>query len=300
MGRIMTALPHEVERFLQHLRASRGLSANTEASYQLDLQDFFKNGGSLAATQASIEQYLSGFATRKEPLGASTQARRRSCLRSFFAFLVEEGDLSENPTLRVTVPKKPQRLPKALTESEVRRMIEFAAGEQPMQLRLQAILTLLYGSGLRISELATLKVADIQQGEGDLIQVTGKGDKTRLVPLGNVAAVAVNAWLERGRPRMNGAGSVWLLPSPNGKTPLTRQRLFQLIKQTGASCGVKVAPHYLRHSFATHLLEHDADLRAVQLMLGHASLNTTQIYTKVASNRVKNVLEKYHPLAKGR
>jgi integrase/recombinase XerD len=297
----MQKLPSEAEMFLEHLRVARGLAANTEASYQLDLQDFFASvGAGIKAGKNDIESYLNSLAKRKPPLSASTQARRRSCLRSFFAFLVEEGDLSENPTLRVTVPKKPQRLPKALTESEVRRMIEFAAGEQPMQLRLQAILTLLYGSGLRISELAGLKVADIQQGEGELIQVTGKGDKTRLVPLGNVAAVAVNAWLERGRPRMNGSGSVWLLPGPSGKAPLTRQRLFQLIKQTGASCGVKVAPHHLRHSFATHLLEHDADLRAVQLMLGHASLNTTQIYTKVASNRVKNVLETYHPLAKGR
>ncbi|HEX2859684.1 MAG TPA: tyrosine recombinase [Alphaproteobacteria bacterium] len=297
----MDNLPQEAEAFLEHLRVGRGLSANTEASYQLDLQDYFKHvPDGLKADKAVIENYLNGFAKRKEPLSASTQARRRSSLRSFFKFLVERGWAAENPTLRVTVPKKPLRLPKALTESEVRRMIEFAAGEAPMQLRLQAILTLLYGSGLRISELAGLKVADIQQGEMQLIQVTGKGDKTRLVPLGNVAAVAVAAWLEKGRPRLGGSGSVWLLPGPSGKAPLTRQRLFQLIKETGAGCGVKLSPHHLRHSFATHLLEHDADLRAVQLMLGHASLNTTQIYTKVASNRVKNVLETYHPLAKGR
>jgi integrase/recombinase XerD len=294
----MERLPEEAEAFLEQVRAGRGLSANTEAAYRADLMDFVAAlPGWKEASKAALEGYLNSLA--RKGLSAGTQARRRACLRGFYGFLVARGWRADDPSRRVAAPKKPQKLPKALDEAQVRRMLQFAAGEQPAQLRLQAILTLLYASGLRVSELAGLTLADLVP-EQAVLQITGKGGKTRLVPLGAVAEVAVAAWVRRGRPHMAGAGSGWLLPGPSGRAALTRQRIFQLVQAAGAACGVKLSPHHLRHSFATHLLEHDADLRAVQLMLGHASLNTTQIYTKVASNRVKNVLETYHPLAKGR
>ncbi|MFZ2587744.1 MAG: tyrosine-type recombinase/integrase, partial [Alphaproteobacteria bacterium] len=152
---------------------------------------------------------------------------------------------------------------------------------------------------LRVSELTALTLADVDDAEQGLLRVTGKGEKTRLIPLGSGAEEALKAYLTFARPHMPGATSRWVFPSPQHGKALTRQRMWQLIEQAGQSVGIPVAPHHLRHTFATHLLEHDADLRAVQLMLGHASLNTTQIYTKVAGERLRDTLETYHPLSKG-
>jgi integrase/recombinase XerD len=148
-----------------------------------------------------------------------------------------------------------------------------------------------------VSELCDLTLDAVAEGEGVVLRVTGKGSKTRLVPLGEVAAGTLQQYLKDARPKLKGANGPWVFAGPSGQAPLTRVRIFQLLKEAGERVDVKVAPHHLRHTFATHLLQNDADLRAVQLMLGHASLNTTQIYTKVAGERLRETLEKHHPLS---
>lgn len=295
----MSAEPREIALFGEHLAVARGLSPNTVAAYMRDARDFAKfTKNRLAVEGAAVEGYLSHLA--KAGQAARSQARHLSSLRTLYRFLMERGMVSDDPTAAVAAPKLPKSLPKALSGSEMKKLLMTAEGESPEQVRLRAIFHLLYASGLRVSELVGLRLSDFEEGEAGLLRVTGKGDKTRVVPLGGVAAGTVLAYLEAARPHLPGSGGPWLLASPKGKGHLTRQRVFQLIQAAGRSVGVKVAPHHLRHTFATHLLEHDADLRAVQLMLGHASLNTTQIYTRVAGKRLQETLERHHPLSKGK
>jgi site-specific recombinase XerD len=178
-------------------------------------------------------------------------------------------------------------------------LLTAAVGNTPPQVRLRTILVVLYATGMRISELASLTTADVVEGEGLTLRVTGKGQKTRLVPLG-VASQVVDVYLKTARPHLRGSSSGWLFPSPSGRAGLTRARLWQLVAAAGQRVGLPLThPHQLRHSFATHLLNGQADLRAVQLMLGHASLTTTQIYTKVTTDRARAALDQFHPLSKG-
>jgi integrase/recombinase XerD len=298
----MTLMP-ELELFREHLMVGRGLSANTVAAYMRDAADFTAFSKNRLAVEAKVvEAYLAKLA--KDGQAAKSQARHLSTLRTMYRFFLDRGVVADDPTAAVAAPKLPKSLPKALSGLEMRKLLSTAEGETPEQVRLRTIFHLLYASGLRVSELVNLTLADFDEGEGGLLRVTGKGGKTRLVPLGGVAAQTVLHYLEFARPHLPGSGSDWLFGSPRGKGGgkghLTRQRVFQLIQKAGKMVGVKVAPHHLRHTFATHLLEHDADLRAVQLMLGHASLNTTQIYTRIAGKRLQETLERHHPLSKGK
>lgn len=284
-----------VEQFLEYLAVQRGSSANTVMAYRRDLEDFAAFSPPVAqVTEHVLKGYLADLSKRE--LSARTQARRLSGLRSFFRYLVNQGEVKEDPTKHVKLPKLPQALPKALSVEAMQKLLSVAQGSKPQQLRLRLILELLYATGLRISELTHLKVSDIIAGEDEVLRITGKGDKTRLVPLGENTGITLALYLEHARPTFNKQGD-WVFPSARAGKPLTRQRMFQLIKQAGEQVGVSVAPHHLRHTFATHLLDNNADLRAVQLMLGHASLQTTQIYTKVAGSRLQEVLETHHPLS---
>lgn len=292
-------LPPEVTAFAEHLLVARGMSANTLAAYKRDVADFMAFSANRVAVNAgTVEAYIADLARRGQH--PRSVARRLSALRSFYRYLLEQGAVAEDPTQEAASPKLPKSLPKALSGAEMKRLLEVAEGAQPEQRRLKAMLYLLYAAGVRVSELVGLTTAAVDEAlEQGLLQVTGKGDKTRLVPLGEAAATTVQAYVCEGRSRLPGAGSPWLFASPQNGRALSRQRVFQLIRAAGEMVEVRVAPHHLRHTFATHLVEHDADLRAVQLMLGHASLNTTQIYTKVASDRLRDTLETYHPLSKG-
>jgi len=284
-----------IDAFAEHLYAVHNLSPHTVAAYRADLQRFQPYIPSAAATtRADVQAYMGEFST----LSATTQARHLSSLRNFFKFLMKRGDINHNPAADIPARKRPQTLPKALSQQDMRRLIDATRTKNPKDIRFQLMLHLLYGCGLRVSELTSLTTQDFaSMGEG-MLRVTGKGGKTRFVPLGQVTAATAYLYLEQARGQLPFSHTKWLFPSPRSGKPLTRQWGFRLIQTQGQQHGFTLSPHMLRHSFATHLLENEADLRAVQLMLGHASLTTTEIYTKVTDSRQRQALEDYHPLSK--
>ncbi len=294
------ASAREAQAFVEYLAVARGASPNTVAAYGRDVREYlgFLKQDAATAVQADVEKWL-GFLAKKDN-GARSSARKLSAVRKFYAFLQERGWVENDPTEGVPLPKLPQTLPKALSTDEVKKLLLAPLGMTPAEVRLRLMIQLLYATGLRVSELCGLTLDAVAEGEGVVLRVVGKGGKTRLVPLGEVAAGTMHDYLKDARPKLKGANGPWVFASPSGHMPLTRVRVFQLLVEAGERVGVKVAPHHLRHTFATHLLANDADLRAVQLMLGHASLNTTQIYTKVAGERLRETLEKHHPLNVGR
>ena len=290
----------ELQTYVEYLTVMKGASPNTVMAYKRDVRDFlnFMACESGAVTAAGIEKWL-GFLAKggggREANGARSTARKLSSVRGFYTYLRDRGWATTDPTEGVPLPKLPQTLPKALSMADVKKLLLAPVGNGPSEVRLKLIIQLLYATGLRVSELVGLTLDAVADGEGVVLRVTGKGGKTRLVPLGEVAAGTLYDYMKNARPKLKGSTGPWLFAGPSGAA-LTRVRVFQLLKEAGARVEVYVAPHHLRHTFATHLLANDADLRAVQLMLGHASLNTTQIYTKVAGERLRETLEKHHPL----
>jgi integrase/recombinase XerD len=293
------------EVFHEMLTAERNASANTLDAYRRDLKDAadaLRNQGDLADVPVdALRGYLESLGRQK--LKPATAARRLSALRQYFKFLVTEGLRADDPTAALDAPKRGRPLPKVLSETEVAAMIEAAAREdKAAALRLGALMELIYGSGLRVSELVSLPLAAARRDQPFLV-VRGKGAKERLVPLGEAARQALAAYLEvRGKflPRSIKA-SPWLFPSSGDSGHLTRQRLGQLLKDAAAKAGIdpaRVSPHVLRHAFATHLLDRGADLRALQKMLGHSDIATTQIYTHVATGRLAALVAEAHPLAR--
>lgn len=290
-----------IDQFLHYLAAERRLAQNTLAAYHDDLAAFFafaaqkRRVRDIAEINAeTIRAYLShchdrGVATR-------SNARRISALRAFFRFLLREGIVGEEPTALIDLPKPGRPLPKVLTVSEVTKLLAAAAGDTPLALRNHAMLHLLYATGLRVSELVTLPVAAVQLTAGHL-RIRGKGDKERLVPFGEAARERLEAYLRDGRPPLLKKKRSDILFLTSRATAMTRLRFWQIVQESVAACGIQkeISPHVLRHSFATHLLEHGADLRAVQMMLGHADIATTQIYTHVDAGRLKSIHRKYHP-----
>lgn len=285
-----------IDRFLEMMAAERGASPNTLTAYRRDLEqaaDGIK--GSLGqADAAALRELMADYRS----LAASSAARKLSALRQFFAFLLDEGERTDNPALDIARPATRRPLPRILTHDDVERLFEqagqAAAGEAPpAAIRMLLLLELLYGSGLRASELVSLPRRAVA-AEREYLIVRGKGGKERLVPLSQRARAALTRWL----PLVPDA-SPWLFPS--GKDHISRVRLFQMLRELAARAGVdpsKVSPHVLRHAFATHLLEGGADLRALQLMLGHADIATTEIYTHVDSRRLVELVNKRHPLAR--
>ncbi|HKY79868.1 MAG TPA: tyrosine recombinase [Sphingobium sp.] len=284
-----------IDRFLEMMAAERGASRNTLLAYRADLMAAAEIVGGLGtATKAAIGELSSAWAA----LAASSVARKASALRAFYAFLEEEGLRVDNPSAALPRPVTRRPLPKILSTKEVDALFalieEKLAVEHPLRLdlRLSALIELLYGSGLRASELVSLPRRALATDQPFVI-LKGKGARERLVPISDRARAAVAAWLAHVP-----ADSPWLFPS--GKSHVSRIRLYQMVKALAAAAGIapeRVSPHVLRHAFATHLLEGGADLRALQSMLGHADIGTTQIYTHVDSRRLVELVNSRHPLA---
>lgn len=300
--------PRHLDGFLDLLIAERGAAANTVAAYRRDLDDlqsFLKRRGvadAAIAETADLRAWLTSLADTG--LAASTQARRLSAVRQFYKFLVAEGINARDPAAILDSPRQGRALPKILSEAEVDRLLEAARQtDDPEGRRLSCLLELLYATGLRVSELVGLKWPPARQAERFLL-VRGKGNKERLVPLSPAAIAALDSY-SAVRDAFLGRSqtSPWLFPSHGAEGYLTRQRFGQVLKDLAVKAGLdpaKVSPHVLRHAFASHLLAHGADLRAVQQMLGHADIATTQIYTHVMEERLQRLVRDHHPLATAR
>ncbi len=300
---------HHIEAFLEMMAAERASARNTIVAYGKDLADaegfLLERGADLSRAGAEdVEAYFVELGARG--LAPATAARRRAAVRQFYRFALSEGWRADDPSRRVDAPRPGRPLPKLLSRAEVEALIA-AAGEKDgaAGLRLACMVELLYASGLRVSELLALPLAAIARDPA-FVTVKGKGGKSRLAPLNDAARAAVHAYLEvRGRYLPPGVKtSPWLFPSPRGAGGrLTPRRLGQMLDETALSAGIdpaKVSPHVLRHAFATHLLEGGADLRVVQTLLGHADIATTQIYTHVTSERLREAVVRAHPLSTGR
>jgi integrase/recombinase XerD len=294
------ALAEVRDAFLSHLLAERALSRRTVDAYACDLLDFLtfaaRSGvqapGALRRT--TISAYL--LASRRRGLASTTVARRLAAIRSWVGFLVREGAIGSDPMLDIAQPRLPRRLPDVLTVEEVERVLAQPRGDGPQVLRDRAVLEMLYAAGLRVSELVGLDVGDVRL-DVELVRCLGKGSKERVVPMGSQAVRAVQRYLAHARPALAGRrpSAALFLNRRGGR--LTRQSVWMLLKSSAAQAGLRksIHPHTLRHSFATHLLDGGADLRAVQEMLGHASVTTTQIYTHLTRSRLRDVYRRAHP-----
>ncbi len=291
-----------LDRFLHFLLVEKGLSQNTLEAYSRDLIQYFrfldKQGiTNLLQTQAdTLYEYLGTLRTRK--LSGRTQARILSALRSFYRFLQEESLRKDNPTLPLQGPKPRRTLPHTLSELEVETLIHQPKTESPRGLRDAAMLEVLYATGLRVSELISLTLDQLEL-EAHLIRTIGKGSKERLVPIGKAATRCLTEYLDKGRPPLLKYPMAPYVFLNNRGGRLSRQGFWKILGQYGRQAGIlkKISPHTLRHTFATHLLEGGADLRSIQTMLGHADISTTQIYTLVTHEHLREAYRRYHPRA---
>ena len=300
---------NQIEAFLEMMAVERAAARNTLTAYGRDLADaeaFLRaHGLDLMQAQApDVEAYFAAMGQRG--LSPATAARRRAAVRQFYRFAVDEAWRTDDPARRVEAPRRGQSLPKVLTRDEVEGLIAAAgARDGAAGLRLACMVELLYASGLRVSELLSLPLAAVARDPA-FVTVKGKGGKTRIAPLNDAARGAVKLYLDvrRGYLAPGLKESPWLFPSPRGgDARLTTRRLAQMLDEAAVTAGIdpaRVSPHVLRHAFATHLLEGGADLRAVQTLLGHADIATTQIYTHVAEARLQETVLRSHPLGKGR
>ena len=297
-----------VEAFLEMMSAERGASRNTLDAYRRDLTAFEESVDDLKqATREDIKRYLAKLA--RSGAAATSQARRLSTLRQFFSFLYSEGTRGDDPTLAVEAPRRARPLPKILSPEDVNALITAARGKAEHSAegkRLLCLVEMFYAAGLRVTELVTLPLAAVKRRDNFLF-VRGKGGKERVAPLNGEARDAIRTYLDvraEFLPRSrNAAAERYLFPSRGAEGHITRRRCHQMLKELAVDAGVdpdKLSPHVLRHAFATHLVEGGADLRSVQTMLGHSDISTTQIYTHVASERLKRVVNTAHPLAKKR
>jgi integrase/recombinase XerD len=293
-------LERHLPLFLDYLSAEKGLAPNTLEAYRRDLAGFgaFLARKSVDAGEVSrgdVVAYLG--ARRAEGMSPRTLARETSALRGLYGFLAAEKVVPEDPTADLTNARRWAMLPKTLSEDEVQKLLDAPDVATPKGLRDRAMFELLYACGLRVSELSALPIESLRLNEG-FVLVRGKGSKERIVPVADSAGRWVKRWLAEGRDTQ-GAGSRWVFPGTKGR-PVTRQTVFLALKAAAVKAGLAaaaVSPHVLRHAFATHLVDHDADLRAVQLMLGHADIATTEIYTHVSRSRVRKVYDRTHPRA---
>ncbi|GAA4999474.1 site-specific tyrosine recombinase XerD [Pseudoluteimonas lycopersici] len=297
-----------IAAFLDAFWAERGAGAATLASYRRDLAGLGRwarasgrRGGLAHADAALLYDYLAHRSA--EGYSARSNARLLAALRAFFAHQAQRGIRTDDPTALLLPPRQPRPLPKALSESEIESLLAAPALDTPAGLRDRAMLELMYAAGLRVSELVGLPANAVNLRQG-VVRVTGKGGKDRLVPLGEEAMHWLRRYLDEARPRLDkGAASARAALDPPlflgpKRAALTRQQFWRLVKQSALAAGIaprRISPHGLRHSFATHLLNHGADLRVLQMLLGHGSLSTTQIYTHVAKQRLKNLHAQHHP-----
>ncbi|MCD7100258.1 site-specific tyrosine recombinase XerD [Stenotrophomonas sp. MMGLT7] len=296
-----------IGRFLDAAWAEHGLSKSTLASYRRDLEGLARwrdgaGGGLAGVDREGLFDYLA-WRTR-QGYSPRSNARLLSTLRAFFAQLVRRGERGDDPSALLDSPRLPRSLPKALAESQIEALLDAPAIDIPLGLRDRAMLELMYAAGLRVSELVGLPVNAVNLRQG-VLRVTGKGSKERLVPLGEESQYWLQRYLDQARPQLSGRKAV---PADgSGQVPMfidaalrpvTRQQFWVLVKRYAAAAGIdpaRISPHGLRHSFATHLLNHGADLRALQMLLGHSSLSTTQIYTLVAREHLQRLHSKHHP-----
>lgn len=287
-----------VDEFIYYMRVERGLSPNTIQSYSNDLMRFIKfvedKGIRLDnITHEQINEYIAqigNFLSRK------STARNLSAIKGFFRFLVSEGFLTTNPTRLIATPKIPRRLPEILTYQEVEHLLNQPDISTPTGQRDRAMMELLYATGLRVSELVNLRMENVNLQAG-YVRIMGKGSKERMVPFGDKASKAIKEYIRDGRPRLGkDTKTSYLFLNKRGK-PLTRQGFWKILRAYGLKAGIKkhLTPHKLRHSFASHMLEGGADLRSVQVLLGHEDISTTQIYTHITRERLKQIHERYHP-----
>ncbi|MDX1754459.1 MAG: site-specific tyrosine recombinase XerD [Marinobacter sp.] len=290
-----------IERFCEAIWLEEGLGENTRSAYRSDLERLAawlleRPGGKTlaAAVRSDLLEWVSrGMAEGRK---SSTAARRLSCLRRFYRYLLREGVIQEDPTLRIDSPKLPKRLPDTLSEAEVEALLNEPDPAVAIELRDKAMLEILYGCGLRVTELVTLRVDQVNLRQG-VVRITGKGGKERLVPLGEEGVDWLLRYMKIGRGALlKGRASDDLFPG-NRACAMTRQAFWHRIKQYAVRAGIHkhLSPHTLRHAFATHLLNHGADLRVVQMLLGHSDLSTTQIYTHVARQRLQSLHRTHHP-----
>ena len=296
-GLEITAL---IDQFLNYLLVEKGLSRATLESYSSDLlrfADFMDRNGRGTVSQEDTPLLLKHLINlRSEGLGARSRARHLVSIRGFYGFLVQEKLLALDPAKLLDLPKTALKLPDVLSVDEVRRLLNAPDTLKPQGVRDAAMLEVLYAAGLRVSELIHLKIQDVHLDAG-FVRVLGKGSKERIVPIGQYAREKVLFYLENARGRMVGdRASAFLFVARAGR-PMTRQAFWKQLRRYAVSTGLfkKVTPHSLRHSFASHLLEGGADLRAVQIMLGHADISTTQIYTHVTRDRLKELHRRFHP-----
>lgn len=287
-----------LEPYLQHLRVERGLSANTLESYRLDLESYLRylrtrGRDPLAVTREDLTAYLWSRKSKGEQ--ATSLARYMASLRSLYRFWVAEGRIPRDPTALLVSPRLPERLPKYLTLPELNRLFAAVSGRSPSDVRLRAMLELMYAAGLRVSELVSLPVDQVDLSV-HYVRVRGKGGKERVVPIGERARLAVEAYLMI-RPQT--PASVKALFLSNRKHAMSPVQFWRWVRQAALRAGIAktVTPHVLRHSFASHLVQHGADLRAVQEMLGHSSISTTQIYTHVGQTHLQQAHRTFHPRA---
>lgn len=290
-----------VEKFLLHLNIERGLARNTQEAYRRDLfrfRDYLqeKDIDLTGLQEAELSSYLCYL--REQGLSPRSLNRALSCLRGFFRFCLEEGVMRIDPTLIMQAPRFHPHLPETLSLEEVEKLLQAPSGDDPRALRDKAMLEVLYATGMRVSELVGLPLNSVDLVVG-YVRCVGKGSKERIVPLGSSAVEHLRRYLELSRPRLLGNRlSPYLFVGRRGR-PLTRQCFWGLIRRYANQAGIarRVSPHMLRHSFATHLLQRGADIRSVQMMLGHSDISTTQIYTHVAREWLKEIYFRHHPRA---
>ena len=287
-----------IDLFLDSLWMERGLSKNTLFAYRSDISKYarwLQNQG-INITKAGPQNILAYLAST-ENKSTRTVARSLSSLRRLYEYLSKEDKVKQNPIKNVEAPRLGRSLPKSLTENEVESLLDAPNTNQPLGLRDKTMLEILYGTGLRVSELITLTLHQINLRQG-VVRVMGKGNKERLVPLGEISTEWLEKYLAHGRNEILGENNSTdtLFPSRRGKS-MTRQTFWHIVKRHAIVAGIKknISPHMLRHAFATHLINHGADLRVVQMLLGHSDISTTQIYTHVARERLKDIHSKHHP-----
>jgi integrase/recombinase XerD len=296
------ALPAQMTAFLNFCRIEKGLADNSLQAYSTDLSSFYRfltASGDLPAAFGDTSR-LRAWIDHLYQTGLSPRsvARRLTTLRNFFGFLLREGVVTQDPTEHLRSPKQWQTIPKFLNLEEIEQILRAIDVSRPTGLRDVAMLELLFATGVRVSELCRIATADLD-GSFGVLRVTGKGNKQRLVPVGKQAVLAIDAYLKEGRPAiLKGRASRYLFVTARGGA-LTRQAFWKLLAIHGRKAGIfrGLTPHVLRHSFATHLLEGGADLRSVQVMLGHADISTTQIYTHVMRSRLRDTVQRHHPRA---
>jgi len=294
----------QVEKFLDHIAYERGLSENTRAAYAADLETFIaflEKGGKATTFAAVTRSHVAAFLDqqRKQGFRASTRARRLVAIKVLFAFLADEGVIPADIAALMNAPPKGRTLPRTLSEEEVASLLAAIDGDAPLTVRDRSMLELFYACGLRVSEVASLRLSDVRLDDA-VIACVGKGNKQRLVPLGAVAEAWLRRYLAESRPRLaRGNTTQSTLYLTVRGAPFTRQGIFAMLRKRAGEAALarSVSPHVLRHCFASHLLAHGAQIRAIQEMLGHADIATTQVYTHVDDGQARATHARFHPRA---